>query len=228
MKRIITLTLLAYLMVGCDEKAKLLPLSANELENLSALKSQYENEKKLVEIYKKEKERIESISSSYVENSLDLSQIKIIKSSSFSDGLTRACRIGVVKNKGDEIIEEIKVRFTFNSEENKGVLKVWDDYLIDANDDFINNERVDKQSKSLILALSGITYPIKPNSSYKLPKDNACLNDSFIGWNPSTATMEVVSVGIRPKMEEHDSINLLRIGVKIGELEQRAKENNQL
>lgn len=228
MKKILLLALFATFTSGCDSKVKLKPLNDHELDKLTQLKTEYEHKRKLVDIYNNEKERIKNLSAIYAEQSLDLSAIKIRKSSSFSDGLTRACRTGVVKNNGEEIIDEIKVRFTFNSEDHKGTIKEWETSLISANDDFINNKKVDDKTKALIVGLSGVIYPIKPNSSYKLPSDNACLSDSFVGWSPENVNMEIVSVKLRPKMEEHSMLDLLNMNVEIGSLEQRAKENNQI
>lgn len=217
------------LLTGCKgEKPPLRPLSSSEMNELSQLHKKYQQEEKLVNQYKQEKKRIELIEKNYAKEYVDLSGVKIIKSSSFSDGLTRACRIGKIKNNGSEIINEIKIKFVFRSDSDGSIIKEWDNYLINSNDEFINNQNADAQARVLVQALSGTINPIRPNSIYELPNKNACFEDSFMGWSASNVEMVLSHVKLRPKMTEHNSLKLLEIGMKIGELEQRARENNQI
>ena len=177
--------------------------------------------------YKAEVARIEKLESNYFKQNMKLEGFLFKKTSAFDDGLERGCYTGILVNTGSELVQNVEVAFVFYSDNKKQELHRWETSFVSANDDFLNSN-ADVQTKSLVLALSGKKYPMKPGESRDLSKNRNCMRDSFPNWKAENVDLQVKSVVLRPKMTKLDDLEYIKLINELASLEARAKAHNQI
>ncbi|WP_076419663.1 hypothetical protein [Colwellia sp. UCD-KL20] len=226
--KFILATLSIFMLSSCiEQEPALTPLSEREKITLSELKVKFEKKKKEYSDYKSEKERVNLLQTTYLQDYISLNDFSIYKTNKFDDGRDRACYKGILENKGKEIVDEIHLKVNFYSDSTGDIIHTWDVALVDANDEFLDNSEA-SEAKSLILALSGRKLPLKPNAKLNLTKGKTCLSDVFLDWQAKDVKYEITKLKLRPKLAEVGPLDSLKISVEIFPLEERAKKFNQL
>ncbi len=226
--RLIFLLLSIVLVLGCGEKEQeYISLSQNELARLSDLQEKTKALSMRRDEYKKEEARIEELEESYFDKHMELVYFSVYKSSAFNDGLERACYTGTLRNNGQELVSKVDVMFTFYSDDKGREINRWKTSFVSANDDFLSSG-ADLRTKSLILAVSGTEYPLKPKESRNLSENKSCMRESFPDWKPENISFEVLSVELRPKMTKFDELEYAKVRSEQASLERRAKAHNQI
>ncbi len=216
------------LIIACGEKEpEYVRLSQSELAHLHQLQIKSKSLAMQRAEYKAEEERIKNLESNYFEKNMELKGFSFKKTSAFNDGLERGCYSGTLVNTGSELVQNVEVTFVFYSDDKKQEINRWDTSFVSANDDFLGSN-ADAQTKSLVLALSGKKYPMKPGESRDLSKNGNCMRDSFPNWKVDNVELQVKSVVLRPKMTKFDDLEDLKLISELASLEERAKAHSQI
>lgn len=216
----------AFLM-GCEpSEPPLNPLSQAELTTLRMLQQEYEDAKRQKDAYKKEVERINIVSQSYLDEYVLLDNLSLYKTSGFDDKRERLCYRGDIENTGNEIIERLGLSVVLRDSKGERIAE-WEPALVSANDVLIDKDPM-SEATQLAIVVSGKKSPLGPGETMSLTNNRNCMKAVYSDWEVDDITYEVNDFRLRTAMPEPDSLALIRKSVKIHELRKRAEQNNQL
>lgn len=215
------------LLMGCEPpEPPLAPLSRAELNTLNMLEEKFEKVKKQKEAYKKEVERINTASKTYLDEYVLFDDFSFYKTNRFDDKRDRLCYKGKIENTGSEIIERIGLHVALHHPNGERITS-WEPTLLSANDELIDKDPTSAATQ-LVLAVSGKKLPLGPGEILSLVNNRNCMKDVYLDWNVDDITYKVISFKLRSAIPEPDGLDLIRIAAKIHELRKRAVQNNQL
>lgn len=191
-----------FLIAACQpSEPPLKPLSDTEINKYYELKEDFEINKLKAEQYKLEQNRLSDISEQYLKKNIKLVNFEFFKSNQFDDGRTRACYRGLLVNNGEEILEELSVTIKVHVNDRQQPI-TWETNLFHANDEFLNNDRIDAETRSAVRVLSGKRNALKPGERYDLSNNRSCMKDVFLGWSVDDIQYELNGIQLRSQVEE--------------------------
>lgn len=223
-----------FLITACQPaEPPLKPLSDSEIKEYKELKEDFELNKLKAEQYKAEQARLAEISEQYLKENIKLVNFEFFKSNQFDDGRTRACYRGLLVNEGEEILEELGIVIKIRVDDRQQPI-TWETNLYHANDEFLNNDRIDVETRSAVRVLAGERKALKPGESYNLSKNRSCMRDVFLGWSVDDIEYELNGIKLRPRVEDFPSWkvmnedffrmrDLMKRGVHFGQIEPDAE-----
>ena len=204
-------------LIGCKpSEPPLKPLSQAELNTLKRLQQDYEYAKRQKGAYKKEVERINEVSQTYLDDYVSLDNFSFYKTNRFDDKRARLCYRGDIQNAGNEIIELIGLRIVLRNSNGDRIAE-WEPALVSANDVLIDKAPMSAATQ-LAIAVSGRKTPLGPGQTMSLANNRNCMKAVYSDWEVDDITYKVNDFRLRTAIPEPDSLALTRIGVKMNEL----------